>query len=236
MPQSYILKLGGSTVWGPDHVHVDRIRALAETIRDSFAVTGIVVGGGIVARKYITAARAMGAGEAMCDQFGIDTSRVNARLLIAALGDRAYPEPITSLAEARIAALTNKVLVMGGLVPGQSTTSVTFELAETLGARNVLILTDVDGVYDSDPRKNLQAKKYSEITISELERVIVGAGGDRQAAAGEYRIFDAVSTQIFRRTDFEVRLLSGNKMDPLRRLLAGGGSVEAGTRIIRDSE
>ena len=52
----------------------------------------VVVGGGKTARDYIGIARGLGVSEAMCDEVGIEVTRLNAKLLIAALGEHAYPE------------------------------------------------------------------------------------------------------------------------------------------------
>ena len=42
---------------------------------------------------------------------------------------------------------------MGGLTPGQSTTSVSLEVTEYINAEKLVILTDVDGIFDKDPKK-----------------------------------------------------------------------------------
>jgi len=51
----------------------------------------IVAGGGNIARHYITHARSSGADESTLDELGIEVSRLNAKLLIYALQNRAYP-------------------------------------------------------------------------------------------------------------------------------------------------
>ena len=51
----------------------------------------VVVGGGGEARRYIDAMRTLGVDEGTCDEIGILVTRLNATLLIAALGDSAYP-------------------------------------------------------------------------------------------------------------------------------------------------
>ncbi|MGH9990026.1 MAG: UMP kinase, partial [Nitrososphaera sp.] len=51
----------------------------------------VVAGGGNVARHYISTARSFGSDEASLDILGIEVSRLNARLMILALGDQAYP-------------------------------------------------------------------------------------------------------------------------------------------------
>ena len=160
---------------------------------------------------------------------------LNALLFQTALGDRSYPKIITNLQEAREAILWDKILIAGGFVPGQSTTSVTFELAEAIHATDVIILTDVDGIYDKDPHKHSNAKKFDSISIGNLESVIFGEGGASQSAAGEYRIFDAVSIQIFKRSHLNVRLTNGENFESLRQLLLQRlYHTPIGTQILRD--
>lgn len=42
----------------------------------------VVVGGGKPAREYIGVVRKLGAGEAQCDDIGIEVTRINAKLII----------------------------------------------------------------------------------------------------------------------------------------------------------
>ncbi len=232
-----LLKVGGSLLFDDNlEIREEVVKIFATILKDAKSVVSVVVGGGKLARTYINAARKLHAGESLCDTFGIEVSRLNARLLISALENDAYPEPITNLKEARSYALWNRILVAGGFVPGQSTTSVTFEMAEALHATDVLILTNVDGIYDKDPNKYDTASKFDEISIAKLEEVIYGEGGTSQSAAGEYRIFDAVSLQILKRSHLAVRLVNGEKFDDLRKLLVQEDFENSiGTKILRSS-
>lgn len=131
--------------------------------------------------------------------------------------------------------MSQRILVSGGFIPGQSTTSVTFQIAEILDATDVIILTDVDGIYNKDPNKHPDAIKFDSLSISELEQVIYGTGGKTQAAAGEYRIFDAVSLQILKRSGFRVRLINGNDPNALRTLLVQANfEASFGTAVVKD--
>ena len=47
----------------------------------------VVVGGGKPAREYIGVVRELGAGEAQCDDIGIEVTRINAKLLLSALNN-----------------------------------------------------------------------------------------------------------------------------------------------------
>src|SRR5574338_1475225 len=59
----------------------------------------VIAGGGKIARHYIAHARSSGADESTLDELGIEVSRLNARLLIYALKDKAYPHPPANLKE-----------------------------------------------------------------------------------------------------------------------------------------
>lgn len=232
--QRIVLKVGGSLLFDKNlQIQQEKVQNFAKLLQGSQKIIAVIVGGGKLARTYINAARSLDGGESLCDTFGIGVSRLNALLLITALGDRGYPEAITDLSEARTAALWKKIVVAGGFVPGQSTTSVTFEIAEALRATNVIILTNVDGIYDKDPNAHTDAKKFDEITIPELEKVIYGEGGNSQSAAGEYRILDAVSLQILKRSQFAVRLTNGDDLDGLQELFTDPATTKAiGTRVV----
>lgn len=56
-------------------------------IKDEGHEVAIVVGGGKTAREYIEIGRELGASESFCDELGIMATRMNAMILITALGD-----------------------------------------------------------------------------------------------------------------------------------------------------
>ncbi len=222
-----VLKLGGSLLYDESgKVMIDRIREYAESIRthvkDGLTMV-IVVGGGRPAREFISAARELGASEAQCDWLGIKLARNNAELLSAALRSLAYPRIVEDLDELEVAATSAKVVLMGGLIPGQSTNAVAAVAAETIGADMLLNATNVDGVYDRDPKKD-GAVKLDSVDIEEL-RAILSGGGTR---AGEYRLFDPVAIKIVARSKIPTVIFDGRKAANLSRALDG---EKLGTRI-----
>ena len=90
----------------------------------------LIAGGGKIARHYISNARSSGADESTLDELGIEISRLNAKLLIYALKDRAYPHPPTTLPEVKNAVESGLFVVAGGLHPGQSTNGTAAIIAE----------------------------------------------------------------------------------------------------------
>ena len=141
-----VISVGGS-VLAPD-LDPDRVAAYAaalDRLVDAGHEVGVVVGGGPAAREYIEAARALDATEVELDRVGIAVTRLNARLLRAALG---APTAGAEAYEAAVDALDRgAVPVMGGVAPGQTTDAVAAALAEDAGADLLVFATSVDGVY-----------------------------------------------------------------------------------------
>ena len=228
-----VIKIGGSLLFDEDKkLESKRIAEFCKIIKTStnFDKIVIVCGGGIVSREYINAVRAFKGNEALCDLFGIEISRINSKLIIAALQDIAYPQVPKSIEELSTAILHKNIVVMGGLQPGQSTTSVSFEVAEFINADELVILTDVDGIYDKDPKIFNDAKLLKSLNYIELQKIILDSTGDKQAAAGEYRIFDTVSLQILKRSKINVIVMSGKNLDEFKKLWNGEKNI-VGTKI-----
>ncbi|MFW9818560.1 MAG: UMP kinase [Candidatus Thorarchaeota archaeon] len=210
-----VIKIGGSLLFTEKRVlDITKIQKFCQIFKKnpSSDTNVIVCGGGMIAREYINAVRSFQGSEALCDTFGIDLSRINSKLLIASLQDLAYPLVPKSIEELSAALLFNKFIVMGGLQPGQSTTSVALEVAEFMNAEELIILTDVEGIYDKDPKKFDNAKLLKNLRYKELQEIILDSSGDKQAAAGEYRIFDAVSLQILKRSNVKTVIMSGKTL------------------------
>ncbi|MFX1398972.1 MAG: UMP kinase [Promethearchaeota archaeon] len=221
MVNNIVIKIGGSLLFKDKNINIEKIEKFCDIIKNSknYSTIVIVCGGGIVARNYINAVREFKGSESLCDLFGIDVSRINSKLIIAGLGNNAYPQSPKSMEEFSIAQLAKKTIVMGGLQPGQSTTSVAVEVAEYIKADKMIILTDVDGIYDKDPRKNKDARMFKHLTYDELQDIIIESSGESQAAAGEYRIFDAVSLQLLKRSKMKTFIMSGQDLKLFRELI-----------------
>ena len=133
----------------------------------------IVVGGGRPARDYISVVRDMGETESICDEIGIQVTRINARLLQLALKDVSYPAIPVNFQQALEFSATGKIVVMGGTEPAHSTDAVGSILAEYVGADLVINATSVDGLYDKDPNKYNDKTAIQIIKRSKIKTVIV---------------------------------------------------------------
>jgi uridylate kinase len=213
-----VISIGGS-VLVPENDDADYIRSLASMLNEISALYKlfIVTGGGKIARYYITTGRDLGATEENLDQIGIDVTRLNARLLIQALGDSAYPKPAIDIDEAIYAGQKFGIVVMGGTAPGHTTDAVSAMLAEKVGAIGLVNATNVDGVYESDPRKNPDAKKFDKMSFDQLNSLV---SGDHEKA-GPNVIFDPKGTKIIEGMKVPLHVCNGRNIEALKNAILG---------------
>ena len=94
MKKRIVIKFSGR-IFGVENIKLlkDYARFLVKMSKSYQPI--IITGGGKIARHYISHARSSGADESTLDELGIEISRLNAKLLIYALKDKAYPHPPT---------------------------------------------------------------------------------------------------------------------------------------------
>ena len=219
------IKLSGSIF--SEERNEDTIKKYAEMLTDiSIDVQPIVIaGGGKIARHYINLARCLGSDEASLDIMGIEVSRLNAKLLITALGEQAYSQVPKNLDEVTIAAESGKIVIVGGLHPGQSTNATSALIAEKVRATRFLNATDVDGIYDLDPNTNGNAKLLNEITVSECMEILK----DGSSMAGTYDLMDIVALKVIERSKIPTRVLRSDITNIKNAII---GAYHIGTEIV----
>ncbi|MGD1837303.1 MAG: UMP kinase [Nitrososphaeraceae archaeon] len=163
----------------------------------------IITGGGKIARNYINIARDLGYDESSLDLMGIDVSRLNAKLLISALTSYAYPKVPQTLEDVSKFSESNKIIISGGLHPGQSTNATSALIAEKVRAIKFINATDVNGIYDSDPRKNENAKLFKKIDLKTCLKILIKGS----SMAGEYDLMDIVALKIIQRSHIDTRVI-----------------------------
>lgn len=211
-----LLKISGKIINPENAELIGRYALVVSKLVDEGYRVAVVVGGGPYARSYIKCARALGLSNAQADMVGIEVSRVNALLLAYALGERAYVPIPRNIEEVEEAWSTRKVVVVGGLQPGQSTAAVAAIVAETLGIKRILYATDVEGVYDRDPRKFPNVKKLDSITVDELAKVL-----SQKFEAGGYELLDPLAMQVVKRSCIEVIVFNGYNIENVMKAARG---------------
>ncbi len=175
-----LLKVSGEMLAGEQGYGVQPsiLEGLAEEIADVVAMdveVAVVIGGGNIFRGLAASARGME--RASADYMGMLATVLNALALQNALEGKGVSTRVQSAIEMRqlaegyirrraIRHLEKKrvVIFAGGTGnPYFSTDTAASVRAMEIGAQVIMKGTKVDGIYDSDPVKNPQAKKYAEI-------------------------------------------------------------------------
>jgi uridylate kinase len=149
----------------------------------------------------------------------------NAKVLRTALGKNAGNDICLSFEDAKKCAKNQKFIVMGGMIPGITTDAVCAILAEALGAKT-LINFSKSAIYDSDPTKNPNAKKYDNLSY---EQLISLANKSDKRLAGTNFIFDMLACNIIARSKIQAHFINGS--DEKEVLNAITGRPHSGTVV-----
>jgi uridylate kinase len=216
-----VLSIGGSSIIPDGKPDLRFLRSMAQLIKKSKNSFGILCGGGPMARLYAKAARELGASEYEADSIAIRSTRQNAHLLLTALisaGVDAHGMVIKDFELAKGPAKAGKTVVMGGTIPGITTDTDSVLLAEAIGARRLVNISNVDAIYDSDPRKNPAAKRFSKMTYEGL--MALAASSDKRMAGTNF-VFDLLACKLIARSKIETHFVSFRKMDDVEAAVEG---------------
>lgn len=173
--------LKGNTEFGIDPITVNEIAKQIKEAHDLGTQIGIVVGGGNIWRGKT--AEGLGMDRAQADYMGMLATIMNGLAVQDALEHLGVPTrvmtaiTVNQVAEPYIRRKAirhlekNRVCIfVGGLgSPYFSTDTACVLRATEIGAEVVLMAKNgTEGIYDSDPRKNKDAKMYDEITFKEI--------------------------------------------------------------------
>jgi len=180
-----LLKLSGEALMGARQYGIDPevVRSIAGQVAeatDDGTEVAIVVGGGNIFRGLSAAASGMDRSTA--DYMGMLATVMNGLAIQDALEQMSRPTRVLSaiampeICEPYIRRRAVRHLEKGRvivLVAGTGNPYFTTDTAATLravevGAEVILKATRVDGVYDADPEKEPEAKRFSRITYTEL--------------------------------------------------------------------
>jgi uridylate kinase len=183
-----LLKLGGEALAGPQGFGIDPLRAEAvakqvESVREQGVEVALVIGAGNLWRGREGITRGME--RATADYMGMLGTVMNSMALMDALERRGIVTRVMSAVEMRAVAEPyirrrairhlekDRVIILGGGTgnPYFSTDTAAALRAMEIEADILIKATKVDGVYDEDPQKNPDAKRFDHLTyIDALNR------------------------------------------------------------------
>ncbi len=180
-----LLKLSGEALAGSQGTGINNqvIGQIAQDVKEAFDTgvqIGVVIGGGNIFRGV--AASAQGMDRASSDYMGMLATCINALALQDAFEKAGIPTRVQSaiemaeIAEPYIRRRAIRHLEKGRLVifgagtgnPYFTTDTAASLRAMEINAEVIMKATKVDGIYDKDPKKHADAKKYDQISYIEV--------------------------------------------------------------------
>jgi len=227
--ETFIINLGGSLVV-PDGIDSAMLSGFRSLILDRVQNHGekfvIIVGGGKTARMYQNAASEVipEIPNEDKDWIGIHATRLNAQLLRTIFKDHAFPKINTNPHDLEdFYHSRDAIMIAAGWKPGFSTDYDTVLLGRYLGIKKIINLSNIDYIYDKDPRTNPDAQKIEELSWATFREMFGGTW-----SPGMNTPFDPVAAEYADKENLEVVTMSGENLDNLRTYLSGepfAGSV-----------
>ena len=193
------VSLGGSII-NPGSIDKGFLKAFSELIIDHHERTQdkfiIICGGGKVARDYMNASpEDMPTGQK--DLTGIITTWVNAQLVAAWFRSYTPSKPVQEFYTFVNQIDQFPILIAGGFLPGIKTDEDAALCADYFKSPYLINITNVDGVYDTDPKKNPKAKKFDHMSYKEFIELIL----HEDVGPGASAPFTLISTKIAERSN-----------------------------------
>jgi uridylate kinase len=217
MEETIVISLGGSLII-PNNLDIDFLKDFKKLVLSHVAQGKkflIITGGGKICRRYQEAAKQISdISNDDLDWIGIASLRLNAELLRTIFGEHAHEKVINNLSEDFP---FNKSIVIGAAYePGQSTDWDAVQGAKNINAKRIINLSNIDHVYDSDPKINPNAKKIEKVSWSEYRKLIPSEWNP-----GLNSPFDPIASKIAEEGGIEVIIMNGKPIDNLAKCLNG---------------
>jgi uridylate kinase len=220
--EKIVMSIGGSLIVPDGGIDTKFLTKLNKFIRDQLAENKnrqffLVIGGGQIARQYRDAGEDVIGHRLTIDDLdwlGVHATRLNAQLLRTIFRDIAHPYLIKHYEIIR--KVTEPVVIASGWKPGWSTDFDAVLLCEDYNVSEVINLSNIEKVYDKDPRKFKNAKPIDKISWKGFRKLV----GDKWVP-GMHAPFDPVAAQKAEQLGVKVVVLSGHSFENLESYFKG---------------
>lgn len=212
---TFVLSLGGSLVAPQSGIDTQFLKAFNTFIRKQVSEKKrrffIVVGGGEIAGQFINAGKETLGHELTnedLDWLGIHSTRLNAQLVRTIFHDIADPRVIKHYEI--ILKIEQPVAIAAGWKPGWSTDYCAVTLCEDYNIKDVINLSNINQVYDKDPRQDPTAKPIDRISWEEFRHMVGDTWTPRMNVP-----FDPIASRLAEKLQIRVKVLNGKDLDNL---------------------
>ena len=203
-----VISVGGSLIV-PEKADINFLKAFKDLILE-YIKRGkrfvIICGGGRIARDYQKSAKVVTElTKEDIDWLGIHCTRLNAHLLRAIFCGWAHPKIIKNPLEK--VDFKEKILIASGWKPGCSTDYDAVLIARKLGIKKLVNLTDIDYVYNKNPKKFRDAKPLKDLSWKEFRNIL-----PKKWNPGLNAPFDPVAAKEAEKIGLEVAIMDGKNL------------------------
>ncbi len=220
MANTIILSLGGSIII-PGEINTVFLAKFRDLIL-SYIKKGnravIVAGGGHVCRVYQSAAsKILGSKKPSnldLDWIGIKATKMNAELIRVIFSKEAYGKVIDN--PTKKVTTSRKIIVGSGWLPNCSSDKDAVLLARTYKAKTVVNLTNINYVYNKDPRKFKDAKPIKKMSWNDMKKIV-----GTTWKPGANLPFDPVASNLAAKLRLRVVIMNGTNLANFKNFLEG---------------
>lgn len=210
------LSLGGSII-NPGEIDKQFLSEFSSVLKELVSEYKFVIvcGGGKVARQYI-AGLPDGLTEGEKDNMGIAATWLNAELLSYYFKDFCSPVLPKTVEDLTKQLQQYDIGISGGFLPAVKTDEDAAIVADLYGSHLLINVTNVDGIYDKDPRQYSDAKKYVDLTYHQFYEIV----SPLSSGAGSNAPFTLIAARICERSNIRI-IITDAKIDKIKKAIQG---------------
>jgi len=215
--ETIVISVGGSLIV-PEEIDVSWLKEFKRVITENterFRFV-LIAGGGRTCRKYQHAAKELvEMSNTDLDWLGIEVTRMNAYFVKTIFKGKAYEKVIYNPTEK---IKTDKDIIVGcGWKPGTSTDMDAVLMAKSFGVKRVINLSNIDYVYDKDPKKFKDAKPIKEMKWKEFRSKVL----PKEWISGSNTPFDVSASAEAEKLGIEIAVMNGKNLNNFQNYLDG---------------
>lgn len=220
--EKIVISVGGSLIYPNGGIDTKFLSNLNKFIREQLAANNnrqffLITGGGTIARHYRDAGEEVIGRKITRDDrdwLGIHATKMNAHLVRTIFRDIAHPFVLKHYEIIR--KVEEPIVVASGWKPGWSTDYCAVMICEDYGIKEMINLSNIDQVYDKDPKQFPDAKPLDKISWEDFRKMV----GD-EWIPGMNAPFDPVASKKAHELGIKIVVMNGDNFENLEKYFKG---------------
>lgn len=210
MKKIIVISLGGSLIV-PKEMDINFLHKFKQVIRKHYNKYKFVVvcGGGVIARKYISALKAERKTPRELAEAGIRATRMNALFMTQFFGEEANQTLPINMKEVKNSLRKNDLVLCGALryAPHSTSDGTAAQIAHFLKADAFINMTNVSGLHTANPKTHKNAKFIPKISWKNFEDRAL----KMKFKAGQSFVLDQNAATMIRKNKIPTYILGSEK-------------------------